>query len=410
MVRGRRLELLLEALGGLIALPLTLAAVSLIEALLAALIYLLSLLGWISARRRPPGVPSRARLWLRRLQWLSLGLLALTVVAVWVLGSWQLDATLRWVAGRIEARHGIVVEWREARGTLFGQLDLTDLSLRRNDESRSSTFDLRIGRCRISLDLLSSLQREARVPHVDAAGVRGSYVRVRKPDRFRARRPYRIEQLHVTDARVEVTDRTPRHGSVTVDVVIEELTTAPWRSERAVFDVILRTNGHGLVAARPVTATHRGGDPLQLSSWHANALPVGLAAAYLGGPLAWLKHGAADVAITERWPLDESSAIEMHCELQLRELQAELPADVGPVEKLWAAQVVAWVNRKGELPVAFDLKLDPRQYVGATSLLNDELIAQVAVGLAASVAKAVGATADQIEDAAKDRLRKLFRK
>ncbi len=385
---------LLAALGGLVT-----AAAAVLGALLELLFGLRA--RWRRAAAEPAAAEPATRepaaaspRWRRRVRWAVGGVLALALLSALAVELVLFEPAVRWLAARVAASTGIAVAFARAEGSLLrGRVVLHETSLRRAS-SPTSTFDLVAARLEVDVAVLGVLGSPSAIDAVRVDGLRGAFARVAAPTPLQPRRPFAIGELELRDARVAVTDHT-RETPLEFTLAIDEARTAPCRSQWLAFDVLFRTNARGALDGAPFTIATRSTSDGRETRWQAPSLPLELAAAYIGGPLAWIDRGRVSVDVTDRWQMGERAEVELDWQLVLEDVHASVPATASPLVRRVAEPIVAWLNERGErLPLAFRFKMDPQTFAGATSIQATELLELAQESLTAALAERAGVPLD----------------
>jgi hypothetical protein len=396
------MELLVVLLGEIIAAPFAAALAALLELLAVGLAWLVELLrrvapGAAGRRGRDPAAPAPAPprrpapTWLRRSRWTLLALAGATLLLAFVVGTFFVSPVVSWIAGRIQARTGIAMEWAALEGNLFfGALRFEGLALRRAGHELSD-FDLQLERCALDMDLLSALSPAVTLREVVLRGVRGTYERRAKPGDLRPRRQFKVAELQIEDLEVRLRDHTVKHGVLDVTVAIARGQSRPMRSEYAVFDALFRSNVDGSVAGRPVRLETGETGGLRFTRWRGEGLPLELAAHWIGGPFQWIRGGRLDVRVDDEWKRGDTISLDCHWHLSLRDIVAEVPEGLGAAQGAAARLAVAWLNQRREpLQIDFDLQIDEQPFRGAAALAQTDFADKVGAAVRATLTKMLG--------------------
>jgi len=324
--------------------------------------------------------------------------LLLTVLAI---ANWLLfDDVVRWQLARAERQTGIAVTFNSASGSLWtGAIELHDVTIQRTT-GETSNFDLSARTFGIDLSVGDLLLLKPVFERVELQGLRGTYDRVGLPEKLQPRRSFRLGRLVVNDALVQVTDHT-RPNKVQVQLQIDSLAVEPLRSDWAVFDLLFRGNAAGRIDGHEFSIATREILEGRETHWRGEGLPVGLLASYVGGPLDWIKSGALDVEVTDRWQVGEQTQIDMHWQLVLRDIQAEVPDGVSRATRAVAKPVVAFLNKHAlRLPLEFEVAIARDRFRFAASPEAAGLGRTVGDALAAELARLAGIKPETIKQAA----------
>jgi len=406
------MEGLILLLAGFLALP-SLAGLAVLLDLVVLGIDLVvhlfvSLAGRVRRRSGRAGAPAQATK-RHRIPWKAMGrwigivgtsLLVLAIIVVSIANWFFFDAIVRSQLAGVKEKTGITVTFGSANGNLWtGVVALHNVEFKRT-EDESSQFDLSAETFRIDLSTIDLLLLDAVFEQVEVQGLRGTYDRVGLPEKLKLRKTFRLDRLKVSDVAIEVRDHTRRKNVVQAQLQIESLVAEPLRSEWAVFDLLFRTDAKGRVNGRDFSiATHEIPDGRQ-TRWQGDGLPVELLGAYLGGPLNWVTAGRLDIDVTDRWQLGDSAEIEMHWDVVLRDVKAEVPPDASRMTRVVAQPTVALLNKHSvRLPLKFDVVVDRERFHFAASPEAMELGRTIGDALADELGKLAGLKPKAIKEA-----------
>lgn len=429
--------ILIEGLATLLA-PLAGGFLTLVgSALSAALSLVIDVLGWAVERycgRRPVKTPStsvapatttptaanvaptakpRRRRWTRWLLYATSGTTAAVLLALVVINLWFIDDLARWLLDKQRERSGIAITAATIEGNLFtGRFQASDIIVRRIDHP-AGLIDLTARRLEAQISVWQVFADPLEVQSLTVDGIRGRFERgvpgqapVKKKkkgasptDKHKAKRPFVINSLAITDVEVAYADHT-RKRLLALPVVIQHLTADPLRSQWAVFDVLFRAKATGSIAGRPFHITTTGDDLGRETAWHVDGLPVEILADQIGGPFALLSGGTCDVNVTDRWRMSQADRmIVMDWSVVLNQVKAEVPEDASAIMALLAKPAVAFINAQGErVPLSFRVEIDENRFDGAASAEAAGLWEVVSDSAAATLAKALGLETDSVKD------------
>jgi hypothetical protein len=178
-----------------------------------------------------------------------------------------------------------------------------------------------------------------------------------------------VQQLAIEDAQLTWHDVTQPNRPIHLDIEVDSLETAPFRSQWAAFDVLFRTSARGRIAGGPFQISTREVPDGRETRWNAQSLPVSIASAYLGGPFSWITEGMLDVDVVDRWSIPEEQLdIEMDWKLVLKDIQADVPDDAAGPVKAVAVPVVNYLNEHPrEVPLEFSVTINRGEFSGRMS-------------------------------------------
>lgn len=188
------------------------------------------------------------------------------------------------------------------------------------------------------------------------------------PDQL-PRRTFVVQRLRVDDADIAFRDTSEPGRALQLRIEVDSLTTEPFRSQWAAFDVLFRSNGGGRIEGGAFALATREVSEGRETTWDAKDVPVAIAGAFLGGPFAWITEGTVDVKVVDRWALPvESLDIDMDWEFVFKDIGAQPPDDLPPPARLLAEPVTAFLNEHSpELVLAFSLTINRNEFSGRMS-------------------------------------------
>lgn len=383
---------------GLVILLAELLAAPLAAALLAIVDLLLGLLGlggeWLVRTRARTAKPPSALL--RGTRLVLLGVATLFGLACLVTQLFFFEPVARAVLSRVEQRSGIEVTFARASGNFFvGRVRLEDARIART-EHPTSVFDVRAAVLEVDVALLSALSSTGRFERVLVEHASGTFERRALPT---AEPPtFAVDDLELRDVTLAAIDRT-RADAPSLPIVIHALRAQPFRSRWAPFDVLFRADAELEIAGAPVRIATDGNHTARRTNWSAKALPVAVAGAWIGGPLAWLEAGTLDVDVRDRWSLDERVVIDMDWRLDLHDVRAAVSDDAPELIATVARPIVAFINSHVDhLPLHFELRIDEADFDGKASLAAAGLWDAIATGVTHAVAERAGLPETAVHD------------
>ncbi len=322
------------------------------------------------AQRPAPAITRQwVKQWSRRATVAGGVLLLVTAAGIGIATFFFFEHIVRWSLRGLEQRHGVTIAFESADGNLFtGAVRLRGAHLVRAQHPVSE-FDVTIQELQADIDLSALWQRRLEFQSVAARGIRGDYSRVGpQPDQLPCR-GFIVQQLAIEDAQLTWHDVTQPDRPIHLDIEVDSLETAPFRSQWAAFDVLFRTTARGRIAGGPFRISTREVPDGRETHWNAQGLPVSLAGAYLGGPFSWITEGTLNVDVVDRWSLPEDELdIDMDWKLVLKDIRAEAPADLPVPAQAVAGQFVKYLNEHPrEVPLAFSVTINRREFSGRMS-------------------------------------------
>lgn len=293
------------------------------------------------------------------------------------------EGTLRWGLARVKASTGIDVRFASASGNLLTwSTELKGLKIARRGHPQSN-FALTIDSFSADLDAWSLLWGEVKLQSFVVRGMKGTFTRLRKaPKKRKKKRPFVIQSLRLEGVKLRFQDRTREGRVLDVPLEIKRWESKPLRSTYAMFDVLFRTNAQGRFADKPFELMTRGDRKGRQTCWKAYDLPIAPVAAWVGGPLGWLKTGRLFVYVKDEWRRAESPVIELYWSMTLRDVQAEVPPHKRGLARVIAKAAVGYINKRGKfLPLEFSLTVREGQFRHTASLAATGLFQAVARAL-----------------------------
>lgn len=396
-----------------LALPLA-AAMGVLVNLCAILVELLcSLIGCCVRLRSPQSEkpakgepPTRVRRfpWRKIVRWGGIGGAAalLLLLATIAIANWFFfERIVRWQLAGVEEKTRIAVTFDSASGNLFsGTIELHDARAVRDDDD-VSRFDIAVEQFVVDLSAIDLLFLDAVFERVELRGVRGTYDRLKEPDDMRPRRSFRLERLVVDDALIKIADHTRGPNAVEVELRVDSLVTEPVDSEWVVFDMLFRSNAKGQINGRNFSIATSELPRGRETRWRGDGLPIELLAPYLGGPFDWISSGKMDLDVVGRWQVGKSIEIEMHWDVTLHDIKAQVPSDASLRTKAIARPVVAVLNsHSARLPLQFDLVINRERFHFAASPMAAELGRTVGDAITDQVAALAAVKPEAVKDLA----------
>ena len=374
------LILITSILGPVLAATLIACAATALEILMLVVEFILELV--MLRRRRTERRPLVSLRIVRRILLVLLALGALTLLALQTV---LFDPMVRWSAAR---KPDTRVEFRTASGNIFtGNIVLEDVTIERDDPARGS-LDLKIARLEVDIGVLSALSSPVPIERMVAQGVRGSYTRdldLRKPKKH-----YLVEELEVRDVEIDIKLEF-RDRAQAFPLTIDTWRCAPYRTNKAWFDVLLRSHGTGKFAGRPVTIESSEEARERETRWRIDALPLATFAKWIGGPLRLFTGGNVDIEIVDRWQRGAADRIHSSWSFSFREIEAAVPDQLNPTMHLLVAPIVQWISKRPrEFDLEFDLNLDENDFSVSAGNRSESLRAAAAAALLHALAKKAG--------------------
>ena len=303
--------------------------------------------------------------------------LALSVGGLLAVNFVFFEPAARWAVAQVGKRTNTEIDFKTASGNIFsGTVVFEDLSARRVSEIRSS-FDLKAQRLRADIDPWTLVFRPISFQSLSVETVIGT---LRQPERrkvagsgsggddekIKARRKFQVENLTLKD----VTIMLSKGDNVPVAVSLTSVSSAPFRSNYALFDILFRSNLAGQIDGHDISVSTQEIDSGRLTQWRMPDLPAASVSKFVTRPpLGWLREGTLNVSVDDRWRVGARANIDMDWNLQMQGVRAEPREDAGLMEKTIALPVTSYINGKnGNLDLRFKLVMNEHQFENMASL------------------------------------------
>lgn len=342
-----------------------------------------------------------ARRW-RIVRRVTVVVVVLTVGALVWLDRFQLDATVRWLLDRVEAKSGLKVTFANVRGTLWtGRLEFTELAVKRGPGAETR-YDLTMTSATVDVSVLGALLGRRSFDRIEVAHVRGEYARLQKPDPAKAARPFVVATLLATDVDVAVGDTAKPEMPFQARLTLARLEAAPLRSDRIWFDLLFRSSAAGALDGAPFAVVREERAGSRETRWTLTGLPMAHARPYLGVLGRVLRTGTVDLSVvgTEGQAVPARVATKWSAVLKDVNAEGTDTATGGLVEKKLAALLGSYGK---QIPLDFAFEVGEEQFLnqvsfdalpilaGVTAAITDKL--GIAMKLDANELKAFGAGA-----------------
>lgn len=301
----------------------------------------------------------------RTLMWISAAGLLVLIGLQWL----GLPRMVDWAAARMAERSGIRMAYESVEGSLLqGQIQLRGLTLQRDATGAPSHFDLRIESVDLDADLFSILGTLS-LDELKVQGVEGTYERFPKNPERPPARAFAIQHLVIEAADLQVRDHATKTEMQEFQLQIENWDSRPFRSAKAAFDLIFRSNGDLLIDEHALQVQSREEGEARRSHWQTEGMPLTLLGAYVGGPFAWITQGSFDLIIDDVWELTgDEATIESEWQVLLHDLRAKAPEGTSLTRRGLTAPILALLNRApNPMPLNFGLTLEEGAFSGHAS-------------------------------------------
>jgi hypothetical protein len=377
--------LLAEFLSG----PIIALVALLAELVLFLFSFLLDLALWLFFRKRSAAAgvrdggerqePDRRSNVPRRMRTIALAGFALSLGGLLLVNFVFFEPTARWVLAQVAKRTHTELDFKAVSGNIFsGTIIFEDLHARRSSETRSS-FDLTARRLHADIDpwtlvfrpiLFQSLavetvsgtlrQPEKRKP----AG--GKTVSSEDDEKIKARRTFHVQDLTLKDVNIMLS----KGDNAPVAVSLTSVSSAPFRSNYALFDTLFRSNLTGKIDGRDISVSTQQSDGGRLTQWRMPDLQAATVSRFVTRPpIGWLRDGTLNVSVDDRWRLGIGADIDMDWNVRMQDVRAEAREEAGLMEKTFALPVTGYINSKnGNVDLRFKLVINENKFENMSSL------------------------------------------
>jgi hypothetical protein len=375
--------LLAEFLSG----PLIALVALLAEVVLFLLSFLLDLALWLFFRKRgtPTGVkegerqePARRSNIPRRMRTIALAGFALSLGGLLLVNFVFFEPTARWVLAQVAKRTHTELDFKAVSGNIFsGTIIFEDLHARRSSETRSS-FDLTARRLHADIDPWTLVFRPILFQSLAVETVSGTLRQPekRKPaggktvssddEKIKARRTFHVQDLTLKDVNIMLS----KGDNALVAVSLTSVSSAPFRSNYALFDTLFRSNLTGKIDGRDISISTQQSDGGRLTQWRMPDLQAATVSRFVTRPpVGWLRDGTLNVSVDDRWRLGIGADIDMDWNVQMQNVRAEAGEEAGLMEKTFALPVTGYINSKnGNVDLRFKLVINENKFENMSSL------------------------------------------
>lgn len=299
-------------------------------------------------------------------------------VSLIVVNFFFFSQTIEWAVGQVSQKTQTQISFNKVGGNLFyGQFYFNGLSVKKDIEGKTR-FDLEIDTVDVDLKVLSLLSSPITIEKLNVVGVDGDI----KPDRvnknqkpsqgdtkaatIKAKKEFVISDLSISrvDIDLQLSDQKP------LQVVIEAIESAPFRSNYAIFDTFFRANISGSVDGHKVSIRSREEGQGRITRWDLDRFPINIVGEYTDkSPLNWLKEGTVDIQVEDRWEYSDKAEIDMDWSIRFQDVVVEYPDDTSIFKRSLSSPFVNYMNSKGgDMDLNFTLAMNESQFESSSSL------------------------------------------
>ena len=155
-----------------------------------------------------------------------------------------------------------------------------------------------------------------------------------------------------------------------VAVSLASVSSAPFRSNYALFDTLFRSNLTGQIDGRDISiSTQRTGGG-RITQWRMPDLQAATVSRFVTRPpVGWLRDGTLNVSVDDRWRLGTGTDIDMDWNVRMQGVRAEAREGAGLVEKTFALPITSYINSKsGNVDLRFKLVINEDKFENMSSL------------------------------------------
>ena len=421
------MELLIGMIAELIATMVVPFVVLVFDLLFAVVAFILQIIFGITLSRpkrsrgpagSPPAKSAPASPFARKillvLAGLSSGLFAAGLLAATIANFFFFAQTVNWVAQKITERSGIEIAFGRAEGSIFtGKLLISDLKVERRSRDKAE-YALSTEEVDLDVDVLSLIIGPPTVSHLSLAGIEGDiWTKAKRKEKKNGarngqrqhRRSFDLETLEISNARIGL----HKPGIPSVTLSIDNLASAPLRSDYAVFDVFFRSNIVGDINGHKVLISTTGNDDGRITKWRLNDFPAELAGHYVDrAPFDWFESGTIDVAVDDAWSRGPTPDINMEWRITLKGVKVIKPDNSNIVERAVATPVANYINSRDEdIDLKFNMVMNEEQFRFKPSLDAAGIWLAVLNGTAKAIAEITDVSVDKAKSGIRNSLDKL---
>lgn len=339
--------------------------------------------------------------WVKRT---ALILLAIIVSALLTVNFVFFEPTAKWLVANVAQKTGIELYVGKISGNIFtGAVNFIDLKINRVSDEKSN-FDLTVKKASIDINIWSLVFRPITLETIVVENVEG---KIKQPEtkpksprssadstqKIKNKRTFIVEDLKLSDIDVALS----KGNNTPIAVYLQEVTSAPFRSNYAIFDVFFRSNVSGSINGHEIRVSTEVIESGRVTKWDIDELPVATVSSFVTKPpIGWFKNGTIDIEVEDKWQLDQKADIEMDWRFRMQDVRVRVPSNAGLVERTLATPIASYINAKDEgIDLKFSLIMNEEQFENASSLdasgIWDALVK--------SMASAIGAhTGNKTED------------
>lgn len=306
------------------------------------------------------------------------------------------EPTARFIASKVEDKTKVEISFSSVSGDLFsGRLKMDELRVQRDNHAQLD-FDIVVQSTNLDIDIFSLLSNPIALESLAVDGVKGAiWHKAEQKDesqnrsaangksdlepkkenrteknsptrRLEAKKAFVINNLAINDIELEVR----KNATEPLDLVLNQIQSAPFRSNYAVFDTFFRSNIDGSLSGHEITISTEETEYGRKTRWKLDNLPVSLIKNYVQkAPFSWFRSGTIDISVEDEWQHRENAEIEMDWNMLLKGVVVEAPENASVISKALAHPFVTYINeREDEVDLRFSLVMNEEQFENTLSL------------------------------------------
>jgi hypothetical protein len=334
----------------------------------------------------------------------AFGGLLLTISGLLLVNTLFFEPTIRQVVGFVAKRTGTELEFKSVSGNLLtGRFAFKNIDAKRVSDTKSS-FNLKVGSLSGDIDLLTLLIGPISFKRLSIDTVSGTFHEQEKrgtgdnvhdDGRIRAKRKFRIEDLTLRDVDVALSQGV----GAPVALSLKSVTSMPFRSNFAAFDLLFRSNVAGQIDGHDIFISTRNTDGGRITQWRMQDLPIASLSRYVGKPpIGWLREGTLTVSVDDRWVLAKRAEIDMDWSIRMRGARAEPRKGSSVLEQTFALPIIEYINSKGgNIDLGFKLVMNESQFEDMVSPDADALWTALVRSMSRAIATGTGTKTEGVE-------------
>ncbi|TQV78960.1 hypothetical protein [Denitrobaculum tricleocarpae] len=306
------------------------------------------------------------------------------------------EPTAHFIASKVQDKTKMEISFSSVSGNVFsGRLKLEQLQVQRENHAQLD-FDISVQSASLDIDVFSLLSNPISIETLAVNGVKGAIwhkaeqrdASLDRPDepgksgigpkdgneveenlpirRLEAKKAFVINDLAINDVELDV----HKNSSEPISLALNQIQSAPFRSNYAVFDTFFRSNIEGSLSGHEITISTEETDGGRKTRWKLDNLPVNLINSYVRkAPFSWFRSGTIDILVEDEWQRRENAEIEMDWNMLLKGVVVEAPEDASLLSKALAYPLANYINeREDDVDLRFSFVMNEKQFENTLSL------------------------------------------